>query len=444
VSASEQLKRKLEDLNVDGAGQLQSIFGEHISPPCPSGRYRRIFDPVTTFWTFLSQVLQDGSCRNATREVQARRKGSRISSANTAYCKARKRLPLEWIEKQGSQVAQRLRNASAWDWNGRRVLLVDATSCRLPDTADNQAEYPQPGGQKPGCGMPVMQLVGVFDLGSAALLGWDRSPWKVNECGLFKTAVLPHVAEGDVLVGDRAYDSYANLAQLQLRGGDGVFRMHGRRKCPLKANQEEVVEILPRPRNRPDSCTDSQWEALPETLKVRHVRVKLSRPGFRTHEVTLLTTLMEAPAEEIARLYLRRWQIEVCFRDIKTTLGMELLRGKSPAIAEREVAMHLLAYNLLRTLMLEAAHAEDQPLYRMSFAGARDAACRFAPTIAHAPTKRKREAAIAELLRCIAFDPIPIRPNRKEPRAVKRRPKAYQLLTRPRHHMTESPSRRLK
>lgn len=412
------------------------------------GQYQRIFDPATTFWTFLSQVLQGGTCRNATREVQAQREGmgcASISSANVAYCKARKRLSLDWIEEQGDQVAQRLQASSQWDWCGRRVLLVDATSCQLPDTAANQAAYPQPSGQKPGCGFPVMQLVGLFDLGSGALLGWEKSPWWRHECSLFREAVLPHAKSNDVIVGDRAYDSYANLAQLHQREADGVFRVCGRRKCPLKKGELETTQTLTRPpTGRPKAYTLSEWKALPQSLKVRYIRVKLSRKGFRTREVILITTIMDIPAERIADLYLRRWQIEVCFRDIKTTLGMELIRGKSPAVAEREVAMHLLAYNLLRTLMLEAANTEAQALEVLSFSGTRDTTCRFAPIIAHAPSRKKQKAAIDELLRCIASDQIRLRPNRNEPRAVKRRPKSYQLLNKPRKQMIVSPSRKLR
>ena len=449
MTAEQRLQRHLKHLRRDGAGQLQSVFGGQITLQHPARRYRRVFDPATTFWTFLSQVVHAGSCRNATREVQALREAhgqAAISSANAAYCQARQRLPLKLIEEQARHVAGKLQLSSQWDWRGRRVLLDDATSCQLPDTPKNQHVYPQPGGQKEGCGMPVMQLLGVFELGSGALLGWQKSPWFVHESGLFETAVLPHIREGDVLVADRAYDSYANLARLRMLGADAVFRMNARRNCPLKPGQQELVQSWKRPLKsaRPEHYNPQEWDALPATQSVRYIRIDLRRKGFRTREVTLVTTLLDVPAEQIAALYLRRWQIEVCFRDIKTTLGMELLRGKSPAIAEREVAMHLLAYNLLRTLMLEAARQENQSLYQMSFAGARDATCRFAPVIANTASKRKRTSAIEELLRCIGTDPIPIRPDRVEPRAVKRRPKVYQLLNKPRQHMKVAQSRRLK
>ncbi|WP_309400604.1 transposase [Cerasicoccus maritimus] len=241
-----RLQKELNYLRGSGGGQLQSLFGEEITLP-PGDGYRRVFDRSTTFWTFLNQVLLGGSCRDATREVQAYREsdGQRpISSANSAYCQARARLPLSWIEQQGGRVAQQLQLSSRWDWRGRRVLLADATSCQLADTSLNQAAYPQPGSQQPGCGHPVMQLLGVFDLGSGALLSWEKSPWNVGEASLFETAVMPQAEAGDVQVGDRAYESYRCHALLKMRGAESVIRLHQRRKCPLRANQREAIGWL--------------------------------------------------------------------------------------------------------------------------------------------------------------------------------------------------------
>ena len=441
-SPSQRLKEQLESHLEARAGQLESLFGERVE--LPREGVRRVFDRATTFWTFLSQVLGSGSCRDATRQVQAERKGagrSAISSANVAYCKARARLPLAWLEAQGERVAEHLQRSSQWEWRGRRVLLADATSCQLADTPANQAAYPQPTTQKPGCGQPVVQLLGVFDLGSGALLGWEKSPYYVHEAALFETAVIPYVHEKDVLVLDRAYDAYRCFALPQMRGADCIVRWHSRRTCPLKPGQAEAAATLQRPpvSQRPDHCSEEEWLAMPQQIPVRFVRVNLARPGFRTKEVTLVTTIHDAPAEAIAELFLRRWQIELCFRDIKTTLGMELLRGKSPAIAEREIAMHLLAYNLLRTLMLEAAQQENHALDQISFAGTRSAACRFAPIIAQARSRKRRNAAIEELLRAIGTDKVPIRPKRQEPRCVKRRPKPFPFLAKPRNAYKKSP-----
>lgn len=442
-SSSQRLKEELGRGSESSLSELQSLFGELLE--LPLGGYRRVFDRATTFWTFLAQVLRGGSCRDASRQVQAEREGAGldpISSANVAYCKARARLPLDWLEAQGERVGRHLQATADWNWRGRRVLLADATSCQLADTPENQDAYPQPTTQKPGCGQPVVQLLGVFDLGSGALLGWGKSPLPVHEAALFEVAVLPHVNENDVLVVDRAYDAYRCLALTQMRGADTIVRWHSRRKCPLAPGQTEAITTLERPPlgRRPDHCTEEEWLAMPARVQVRFVRINLAQRGFRTQEVTLVTTILDAPAEDIAALFLRRWQIELCFRDIKTTLGMELLRGKSPAVAEREIAMHLLAYNLLRALMLQAAQQENQPLYRMSFAGTRDAACRFAPNIAQARSKRRRNAIIEELLRAIGTDKVPDRPNRQEPRAIKRRPKPFPFLTKPRNAYKKPPA----
>jgi hypothetical protein len=448
-STGQRLKEQADSLRGLSPGQWESMFGEMLRVET-SGR-RRVFDRATTFWAFFGQVLQGGTCRTSTRQVQVARyfkKLSRISNSNSAYCQARKRLDLSWLEELADQSIQYLeRNKDQkWNWNQRRILLVDGSSCQLPDTPANQEAYPQPAEQKPGCGHPVMQLVGLFDLANGALVKWEKTPLQVHEAGMFGDGIHQHLHPGDIIVADRAYGSFLNFTLVQSRGADAVFRLHQARKFKFPKGQNDMVVSWDRPSmgSRPDYYMEEEWAVLPEKLKVRLVKVKVQINGFRPTEFILATTLMDTPVEDLAMLYFRRWKVEVFFRDIKTTLGMELLRGKTPDIAEKEVTLHLLVYNLLRALMQEASRLSDVPIEKMSFTGSRDSASLWIDTIANAPSQKLRKEALMELYRCIAGDPLVIRPNRSEPRTVKRRPKGYQLLTRPRKEMIVSLSRKRK
>ena len=291
-----------------------------------------------------------------------------------------------------------------------------------------------------------MQLVGLFDLANGALLKWEKSPLHVHETGMFGNGIHEELNPGDVIVADRANGTFLNIALSRSRRADAVFRLHQARKYEFPKGMDDMVVRWERPSmgSRPDYYMEEEWECLPEYMEVRLVKIKVRIKGFRPTEFILATTLMDTSVEDLAMLYFRRWKIEVFFRDIKTTLGMELLKGKSPDIAEKEVAMHLLAYNLMRTLMQEASRRSEEPLEKMSFTGTRDSAYHWVGAIAAATSKKARNLAMDRLYRCIAGDPLPIRPGRSEPRAVKRRPKGYQLLTRPRKEMVVSPSRKRK
>ena len=448
-STAQRLKEQAENLRGLSPGDWYGLFKDVINVTA-IGR-KRVFDRATTFWAFFGQVLKGGTCRSATRDVQVARhkKGlPEISSSDSAYCQARSRLDPAWLESLGEESVQRLaqRKDKQWDWDGRRVLLVDGTSCQLPDTLKNQESYPQPSEQKAGCGHPVMQLVGLFDLANGALLKWEKSPLHVSETGMFGNGIHGQLNPEDVIVADRAYGTYLNIALARSKGADAVFRLHQARKYKFPKGKDDMVIRWERPSmsSRPDYYMEEEWEGLPESMEVRLVKVKVRIKGLGPTEFILATTLMDASVEDLAMLYFRRWKIEVFFRDIKTTLGMELLKGKSPSIAEKEVAMHLLAYNLMRYLMQEASRLSEQPLEEMSFTGTRDSTEHWVGAIVLASSQKARNMAMDGLYRCIASDLLPIRPGRSEPRAVKRRPKGYQLLTRPRKEMVVSPSRKRK
>lgn len=365
-----------------------------------------------------------------------------ISMDTSAYCQARQRLPMEILQQVHERVLAAIPHSPCWE--DRRVLAVDGTSVRLPDTPANQDAYPQPSEQRPGCGFPVMQLVGLYDLSSGAMLRMVESPLTVHEAPLMQMELMKDIQRGDVLVGDRAYCSFHIFALLLERGADAVMRLHQARKKP-KGSASEWTVRWERPvfSSCPEHVDREEWEALPESITVRYIRKKITQRGYRPQEIIIATTLLEAPAEELLELHLRRWDMELSLRDLKTSMKMEQLRGKSPEMALKEVWMYLIAHNLLRSLMSSSALLSGRPIRRLSFKGTLDALHSHGPQLLAASTRQRRTIR-RRLLLLIAADTVPQRPGREEPRAVKTRPKAYQRMTRPRRQMIVSPSRRQK
>jgi len=253
---------------------------------------------------------------------------------------------------------------------------------------------------------------------------------------------------GDLALADRGFSSYVLLALLLLRGVGSLFRLHQARAVDFRRGQRlgknDRLFTWQKPRQKPRYLPKSLWKLIPAELSVRVLRFKLQVPGFRPESVTLVTTLIDAkayPAQELVRLYARRWKIELWFRDIKTTLGMEKLSCLSPKMLHKELEMFFIAYNLIRALALEASALHDVPLDRISFKGTVDASRQYSLAIAQAHSQKKQRQLVGELLRVLAQDQVPDRPGRREPRAVKRRPKPYPLLNRPRHQFKEIPHR---
>ena len=409
-----------------------------------------------SFWAFLSQVLSpDGSCRMAVRKALAYLFSSQglVASSNTsAYCQARSRLPEPLLRRTLTRVSRSLEaRCSPQDlWHGHPVRIVDGTGVSMPDTPANQALYPQPKGQKPGCGFPVMRLVAVFSLATGAILSAATGSLHVHESALLRR-LGRLFRPGDVALGDRAFGGFLNIAWLYARRVDAVFRLHQRRKADFKTGQrlgfrDHVVQWT-KPVRRPKGVSPSLFRSLPDTLLVRQVEIRVRRPGFRTRRILLATTLLDPqryPKSALADLYLRRWRAELFLRDIKTTLGADVLRGQSPAMVRRELWMHLIAYNLVRSLMLRAARLHHADPSRLSFKGTLDTLRTWAPVLAQATgTPNQLDALLDAMLLYIATDPVPHRPHRIEPRARKRRPKNYPLLTRPRNQFVEIPHRNM-
>lgn len=462
-SQAQLLARQFKHIRECSLSQLESLF-EGIIPHTLLTKARegansreRIFGPRVTFWAFLGQVLRRERCRGAVRLVQARRQmlgQAEISADTSAYCRARLRLCMKILQGIGERVVAYLRRLCPPGnlWKGREVLVVDGTSASMADTPANQLEFPQSGGQKRGCGFPVVQLVGLFCLASGALTKFARTEIKVHELAVFVLELLEELKRGQILLGDRAFGTYACLALLIERGVDGVFRLHQARR--VVGAEIKIIGLEDRrvrwskSKQRPVYLGAEEYDQLPPTLLLRQIRFRIEQPGFRSQEIVLITTLLDEEAytaEDLMELYLRRWAVELSFRDIKTTLGMDILGGQSPAIVEREITMHLIGYNLLRTLMLEASISHQTPLHRLSFKGSLDTVRHWSEVIDRVRDKpRLRQQAIDEMLFIIASDRLAHRPHRSEPRAVKRRPKGYQLMNRPRNEMEISPSRKLK
>lgn len=425
---------------LDGLAALVSRFipAELFAPT--ERQRERVFTPWVSFVAFLGQVLTRGSaCREAVRRVQAWCVAERRAvpdDSTSAYCQARARLTVDvlvsahealggWIERHTKE---------AWRWCGRPVKVLDGSGISMPDTEENRARWPYAGSQKPGCGFPTAQMVGLFCLATGRLVRFACEAWKAHEIRLARQ-LLGWIEPGEVVLTDRGFCGWGLIALLQRKGADVVMRAHQARR--LKGRRMQ----WPKPQ-RPVTWTKEQWQELPAAVAVRLVRFRVAVPGFRTEQIVLVTTLLDVqayPDEAIAELYRRRWAVELCFRDIKTTLGLDVLRCQSPELIEKEIWLQALAYNLVRALMLEASWQHGVELDRLSFKGTVDTLRQWTPLFA--PRMFAMRRARLELLRIIAADQVPARPDRVEPRARKRRPKSYQLLTKPRHEMVVSPSR---
>jgi hypothetical protein len=288
-----------------------------------------------------------------------------------------------------------------------------------------------------------MRLVVLFSLASGALLEVAMANLHSHDLRLL-ALLWEALRAGDILLGDRAFGDYLTLARLPLQGVDVLARLHHRRKADFRKarrlGRHEGLFVWRKGYQQSDIVTAAQWRALPEQITVRILRFQATVRGFRNRKITLVTTLLDPvayPAEELAALYGRRWRLELCLRDVKTTMGMELLRCQSPAMARKEVLAYLIAHNLVRCVMAEAALVQDTALDRLSFKGTLDALRQYSAALARARTQKLRRQLWADLLGAVARDAVPWRPDRRQPRAVKRRPKPYPLLNRPRGQFVE-------
>ena len=404
----------------------------------------RVLDPVTTLHLFALQILHGNTACSHVPRLAA------VDCTGEAYGQARQRLPLTIFERLVGAIRERLLGSPTLDdgrWHGHRTFLVDGSGVSMPDTKALRKAFGQPGEQKPGCGFPVMHLLAMFHAATGLLLSVVASPLRTHDMSRVGR-IHPDLAPGDVLVGDRAFCSFAHLALVTIRRVFGVFRVHQRqivdfrprRRAASRSHRraergrpssrwlkrlgrhDQLVEYI-KPKTLPSWMSAEAYAALPETITVRELRYTIAVAGRRTRVVTLATTLLDAqryPAAEVAALYGQRWQIETNFRHLKQTLRMDVLRCKTVAGVAKELAMYAVVYNLVRLVMQEASRRQQVPIERISFIDA----VRWLAEAVHGPVELKLRL-------------VPERPGRSEPRAVKRRPKQYRRLTQPRRTLRE-------
>jgi hypothetical protein len=393
----------------------------------------RVFGPFTTIWGFLSQVLsEDHSCRDAVSRVIAHRvaSGQSVCSPNTAsYCNARVRLPTGVLRALARRTAEELQDGlpDGWKWNGRNVFIADGSHVSMPDTPQNQASYPQPEAQQPGIGFPLARLTVLLSLATGACHDLAMAPYAGQGTG--ETTLLRQMYDtlepGDVVLADALFDDYFIACELRQRGIELVARAQYQRVgTQTVQSQPDGDLIVWRRPNKPHGMAGEQYRTYPKTLPMRQVRVDARDKDNRVEQFKVITTILDASIDggQIGNLYERRWDGEVDVRAIKSTMTMDVLRCKTPEMVRKEIWAHLLAYNLLRTVMAVAAAASGIEPRQVSFKGAKQAVTAFAPKI-EAARPEGRAALIDAMLTTIAYHRVGDRPGRWEPRARKRRPK---------------------
>jgi hypothetical protein len=410
----------------------------------------RIFSLCFTFECFIWQVLKrKTSCREVVRHVQAlfRLRGRGwVGENDSAYIQARQRLPQERLEKAlrfTAQAADR-RVGSGGQLHGRTVKVVDASSAQAADTPKNQKRYPQSPVQKPGCGFPIVKFMVLFSLCSGAVLNVMFGNIHDHDLRLLHGLWLA-LTEGDILLGDRAFGEFTCLAGLpKLLGVDVVARLHQCRKADFRKAKRlgkgDGLFIWTKGGQRSEVLLSKEWQLLPAQITVRIIRFTATIRGFRSRHIMLVTSLIDStacPAQELIELYARRWQLELCLRDLKTTMGMEQLRCQTPEMVQKELLAYLVAHNLVRCVIAQAIATHKIDLERVSFKGSLDSLRQYSDAISQARNRSMRQQLWQDLLLNLALDLVPYRPGRLEPRALKRRPKNFGWLTKHRCHFKE-------
>jgi hypothetical protein len=398
--------------------------------PLAPGQRERELTPHRTALTWIAQALDAVSCLKALGKLAAASTDQQAPSGS-AYVAARDRLSLDQLHAAQQHLDRQLTEAARPEdlYRGHRVLAADATGFSMPDTASNAAVYSYPGSQKEGCGFPTGQLLGLFDLFTAHIVAYLTTTWQCHEAPLMMR-LLSLLRRGDILVADTAYSAWGLLALLLPQGTHAVMPLHqGRRLKP-------GLHRLPKPRMPRKHWTKNAWAALPDFIEIRVIEQTWQRPGYRPQTRHLVTTLLDSetyPDAELIALYARRWDVELGFRNLKETMGFGILRTKTADRIAKEIAVNVLAYNVLRHLMWAGACRRRLAPRRLSFAGVLG----VLQTCGHR-LKRKANGlgliGYEELLRKVSAQKLPKRrnPYRWEPRVVKRRPKVHALMTKPR------------
>ena len=405
----------------------------------------RVYNPWITLSLFLSQVLSDDhSCDDAVDRFQKYRYDQGLSSVSpetTSYCEARQRLPEELVWDLVRRTGQSIQGSAklSWLFHGRAVKIVDGSTVTMPDTPENQAAYPQLRTQAPGLGFPIARILVVFSLAVGTVLEAAIGPYQgkqTSELALLRL-VIGQFQAGEIVLADRFFGSYWVIAALQARGVDVVVRLHQARKADFRRGRrlgrEDHLVTWTKPAHVPAWMGRDEYRAMPARITVRELRVRVKDVTKRVRDLVIVTTLVDAKiykAAELGGLFRQRWHAELDLRSLKTEMRMEMLRTRSPAMVRKEVAMHLVAYNLIRGIMAEAARAREIKPRTISFTGSVHTIRAFEESHLYDPVWIV--ADLPRLLELIGQKRVGYRPDRYEPRAVKRRPKPYPRLKMPR------------
>jgi hypothetical protein len=458
-SSPGSLRPQVDALRREFLQEGELPFADVLSPGCLTEAMAeikapwkdRIFTPLVTLWVFLGQVLNaDQSCRAAVARLIAHRVARGLppcSSETGAYCQARRRLPERFFAAVARLVGRNLdaRTDRRWLWKGRRVCLFDGSRVSLPDTPENRAEYPLAYNQVPGTNFAIARIGAIISLSCGAIL--DLGVCRYAGKGQGEVSLLRRLWDalrpGDVLLGDRLMSGWVGMYLLKRRGVDTVSRLSAHRRADFRTGTRLGRDdhlVVGRKPTSVRSVDRETYNALPDSITVREVRFRVGQPGFRTRSVVVVTTLLgpgQASREELASLYRARWNNELDLRSIKVVLQMDLLRCKTPELVRKEIWAHVLADNLIRTVMAQAAAREGIAPRSLSFKATPQVLEAFRPLIAHQAHRGAghRAALYQQILRAIAVQRVADRPDRFEPRMAKRRPKRYDRLTRPRREI---------
>jgi hypothetical protein len=439
--------------------QLESCLGSWM----PSGLFPKATEKENsrdreytrwrTFWCMLWQSLNpDAAGREVVRQLQAvfrLENGPDISEEDAAYCRAKKRLPLAEFPKALAATAraadQQAPPLSALQ--GRPLKAIDGSALTLADTPKNRTTYPPLQCATPT--FPMMRFVVFFSLLSGAISLVAQASLGVSELALF-ASLMNQLVKGDILLGDRGFGYYPVIGMLQQLGVDFIGRttrrIDGRRRLKRLAKNDWLVCWNKGSKASP-WLSPLQWAGLPQQITLRAIKGRCYQKGFRVRQVTLVTTLLDSqlyPAREILQSYLRRWRLEMCLDDLKTTLKMDMLRGRTPEMVQKELYVRLIAHNLIRCVAAQAATEQGVCLERISFKGTLDGLRHFSQAMARSRSKKKRRELWAELLAILAADLVPERPGRREPRAIKRKKTKYPRLVSPRRKFRDRPKRNVR
>jgi hypothetical protein len=432
------ITRALEQVKSGLGAMLEPAAIERICRACGHTWRDGCLTPWATIHLFILQIIHGNTACTHLPHLS----GKHFTAS--AYCQARTRLPLDVLATLVANAGawmQRATQGGAGLWRGLRTILIDGSSFSMPDTPALQARFGQPGAQKKGCGFPVAHLLAAFDGATGLIVDLIAAPLRTHDMANVHR-IIPYLLPGDLVVADRGFCSYAHFALLAQAGMYGCFRMHQRRMVNFasskRANRrqpyskrlkkfgkcDQLVEWR-KPQQAPRWLDEDAFARLPETIQIRELAFDVSQPGFRVRNVILATTLLDAvryPADELAVLYRTRWQAETNLRHLKTTMGMETLKCKRVEGVLKELWVYALVYNLVRIIMLKAAHRQQVGIERISFADA----LRWLAVAVHHAQRELRSLVV-----------LPNRPDRIEPRVVKRRPKSYSLMTKPRSHLRQ-------